>query len=784
MNLSLSNLKEQFQYWDMIGAMIDQSLDIALNLSQSGHPGGSRSKVPVLITTLLSGVMKWDVRNPGRTFGDRFILVAGHTNPAVYASLAIFNEALRRKYNKTKDSCYLNPKGDAFTLFPEDLLTLRRRHGLSGHAEMEGKTLFFKYNTGPSGHGSAPAVGQALAMKHVGAEDVKVFAFEGEGGLTTGVSHEARISAYGMGTGNLIYVVDWNDYGIDSRPFSDIKSGTPKDWFEPYGWKVAGTEYGEDWESILKAYIELFESNDFNKPKALWVKSRKGRGYLKYDEASHGSPHKRNSKEFWDIRRKFSEKYNIKFKYMDTPASDDFKSNKKQMSDTLNSVLSLFDKVPELVDYLADRLIEIANSIPEHKEIALGFLDNPMNDPAIYSYKDYPMELYKKPGDIAPNREAFGNFGSWLNSYSRKQYGRPLALVCSADLAGSTNIAGFSKGWGDSEDFGMYHREKNKEGTLIPQGITEFANAGVMTGISSVNFDADPYLKYSGFITACSTYGSFSYLKYGAYRLYSQIAQDSQLQVGKTIWVAGHSGPETAEDFRTHFGIFAPGVTQLFPEGHILNLHPWEYNEVPVMLGKALQIDIPIVVLHLTRPAIEIPDRKKLGMDSHYKAARGAYLIKDYDNNRSKEGVVIVRGTSVISELCKILPKIISHGPNVKIVAALSWGLFNIQDVDYQQSILSKDEWLDCMIITNTSIRNMGHWIQHPIVSEYSMSADWDDNWMHGGNLEEVIEEAHLSADWQMKGICRFTDDREKRIHMIKGTIPNTVVELAEIKQA
>jgi transketolase len=171
--------------------------------------------------------MRWDIRNPGKTFGDRFVLVAGHTNPVIYATLAVFNEALRRKHEKTGDSCYLNPKGDAFTLTSKDLLSLRRRNGLSGHAEMEGKTLFFKYNTGPSGHGSAPAVGQALAMKHVGAEDVKVFAFEGEGGLTTGISHEARISAYGMGVGNLIYVVDWNDYGIDSRPFSEIKSGTP-----------------------------------------------------------------------------------------------------------------------------------------------------------------------------------------------------------------------------------------------------------------------------------------------------------------------------------------------------------------------------------------------------------------------------------------------------------------------------------------------------------------------------------------------------------------------------
>ena len=36
----------------------------------------------------------------------------------------------------------------------EDLLGFRRNGGLSGHAEMEGKTLFLKFNTGPSGHGT------------------------------------------------------------------------------------------------------------------------------------------------------------------------------------------------------------------------------------------------------------------------------------------------------------------------------------------------------------------------------------------------------------------------------------------------------------------------------------------------------------------------------------------------------------------------------------------------------------------------------------------------------
>lgn len=777
----IGEIKKEFKYWDIIASMIDQCIDISLNLSQSGHPGGSRSKVPALLATLLSGAMRWDIRNPGKTFGDRFILVAGHDNPGVYATLAIFNEALRRQYKITKNEKYLNPMGDKYTLYWEDLLMLRRKGGLPGHAEMEGKTLFFKFNTGPSGHGSPPAAGEAFALKKVGASDVKVFAFEGEGGLTTGVTHETKNSAYGLGLGNLIYVLDWNDYGIDSRPFSDVVAGKPKDWFEPYGWKVCGTENGEDWESILLAYEELFNNDNINQPKVLWLKERKGRGYLKYDEASHGAPHKQNSDIFWATKKEFSDRYGVIFENMNKPAFDDFKSNQMQMADTIESVISLFDTVDGLSEFLADRLVELGNSVPKHESIKQNFEDNPLNDRVLYDFKNYPKELYKKPGEKAPNREAFGNFGSWINSYSQKKYNRPLAIVCSADLAGSTNIAGFSKGWGNSEDFGMYHRDNNLNGTLLPQAITEFANAGIMAGISAVNFSKDPYKNFNGFLTACSTYGSFSYLKYGAFRLFSQIAQDSQLKVGKTIWVAGHSGPETAEDCRTHFGVFAPGVTQLFPDGHIINLHPWEYNEVPVMLGAALETDIPIIAIHLTRPPVIIPDREALGMPSHFEAAKGAYILKDYQPNKIKDGVVILRGTSVVDQFIKIIDQINQLELNIKVIAALSNNLFQLQPQSYKEKIIEKHEWLNSMIITNTSINNMMNWIKHPIVKEYSISADWDNRWRTGGRLDEVIDEAHLSAKWQLESIQHFVKNKQVRKMKIEESIPQNLNEKLEI---
>ncbi len=765
--------RQVFKYWEILKDLADQCIDIMLNLSQSGHPGGSRSKVHITLVTLLSGIMQWDIRNPGKRFGDRFVLSAGHTNPMVYAILAVFNEALRRKYEVTGAEKYLNPRGADYTLVWEDLLTLRRRGGLPGHAEMEGKTLFFKTNTGPSGHGFPIAAGEAFALKHAGFDQVKVFALEGEGGLTPGVVHETKNSAYGLGLGNFITMVDWNDWGIDDRRFSSVIAGTPTDWFEPYGWKVVSAENGEDWEQLLSAYERLLSDPDPNQPKVLWYKMRKGRGYYKYDAPSHGAPHARNSEEFWHTKRDFAQKYDLEIANMDHSGYDDFESNKQQMAEVFESVFTLFDRAEGLTDYLAERLVELGDGVPETMPGSEKYAVNPLDDPELYDYQNYPVDLYKKPGEKAPNRAGFGNFGSWVNTWCQQKYGRPLFLVNSADLAGSTNIAGFAKGWQGAKDPGMYNREDNLGGTLMPQGITEFANAGINVGATSVNFNEDAYNgKFNGYLTASSTYGSFSYLKYGPMRLFSQVVQDTQFKVGKTIWVVGHSGPETAEDSRTHFGIFAPGVTQLFPRGQIINLHPYEYNEVPVMLGAALRMDVPIIALHLTRPSVEIPNREALGMAPYWEAAKGAYIIKDYDPDRPKKGVVFIRGTKAIDELISILPKLMEAGPNVKIVAALSWYLFERQSKEYQRAIVADKEWADAMIITNTAIDLMGNWTKTPVVKEYSLSADWDNRWRSGGTLDDVIDEAHLGARWQLAAIVKFAKERPARMKKLRVALP------------
>lgn len=769
----MTELAEVFPYWEKTKDLVDQFIDLILNYRQSGHPGGSRSKVHALLTVLLSGAMRWDIRHPENRFGDRFVLVGGHTVPLIYATLAVFNEALRFKFEQTGDPRYRVEKAEKRALVWEDLLGFRHRGGLSGHAEMEGKTLFLKFNTGPSGHGAPAAAGLALALKRAGADGVKVFAFEGEAGLTPGAAHEMMNSAYGLALDNLYFVVDWNDFGIDDHPISSVVYGTPKDWFAPHGWRVFGTESGSEWGPVAEAILSMVHGDNPDRaPSMTWVKTRKGRGYLKYDNPSHGAPHGLDSDIFWETKKPFAEKYGVEFVNFGNPPPKDPAALEAEYRANLGLVAEALRRDQALVDYLADRLVELGDSVPEEiPGFCLGTKGVPWKDPRLFDAHSYPEDLFAKPGTSVPNRAALAKWGAWVNAFGHREYDRPLFIACSADLADSTNISGFGKSYGDFPGYGWYERYGTKDGALLPQEITEFANAGILVGMATVNFAKSPETEFDGFWGACSTYGSFSYLKYGMLRLFSQLAQDCQLRVGKVLFVAGHSGPETADDSRTHFGVFAPAVMQLFPKGQVINLHPWEHNEVPVLLAAALGEDVPIVVLHLTRPAIEVPDRAKLGMASHFEAGRGAYLVRDHRADVPKGGTLIVQGTSAMVSVCRLLPELDSRRLNVKIVYAASPELFARQSEAYRLRILPEGDRADSTVITTQARSAMSDWIFHETALEYALSSDRDNRWRTGGTVDEVIDEAGLSPEKMLEGIERFVRDRESRLSRLEQAV-------------
>jgi len=206
----------------------------------------------------------------------------------VDAVLAMIGDAFRLRFTDTGDQrFFIAPEK---IVLPEDLLRFRHRGGLPGHAEFGGKTMFLKFNTGPSAHGLPASVGEALALKKAGLSEFKVFAIEGEGALTAGGSHEAKNGAWGYGLGNLYWLVDWNDFGIDDRRTSSVVFGGPDEWFASHGWRVFGTLEGHDWNNIWKVFVDALDHPDELLPTAMYFKTRKGYGYGVYDNKSHGTP--------------------------------------------------------------------------------------------------------------------------------------------------------------------------------------------------------------------------------------------------------------------------------------------------------------------------------------------------------------------------------------------------------------------------------------------------------------------------------------------------------------
>lgn len=770
-------LRGSFGDWEIVKDLTDQLIDLMLNYRQSGHPGGSRSKVQALVALFLSGALRVDLRDVTRTWADRFVLCAGHTAPAAYALLAVLYDALREAHRETGDARFA-VADERFVLYPEHLLGFRRRGGLPGHAEMSGRSLLFRWNTGPSGHGLPAMVGQAFALTYAGGHDVWVWGLEGEGGLTPGATHEALNSAWGLGLGNLRLLVDWNDFGIDPRPCSAVVYGGPREWFEPHGWRVHGTSNGNDWEGVTALLADLVkppaQKNPLPLPVAGWFRTQKGRGYLKYDAASHGAPHKRNSDLFWETKRPFQDRYGVRFEGFGQPLADDAAKVRAEFAANLDVVLSVLRRDRGLVLRLAEALAAIGDTVPTTPPgLWLDPARNPQADPDLLDAARFPA--YKAPGSKVASRQMLSAWGAWVNASSRERHGRPLFLAASADLAESTGLAGFGdglpgagEGRPGSPGWGWYERSTNRRGVVLPQEITEMANAGLLAGAASVNLDARPLERFSGFWGAGSTYGSFAYLKYGMVRLFAQLAQDSELKVGKFLWVVGHSGPETAEDSRTHFGVFAPGVTRLLPRGQVVNLHPWDPNEVPVLLEAALAGPEPVVALHLARPPVTVPDRAALGLAPLTEAARGAYLLRDFAPDLPRQGTVLVQGALTTLNVIGLLPELARRGWNLRVVAAVSWDLFLRQPAAWREGFLPWADWQDSMGITSGARVGFADWLSGKVAEEYTLSADWDDRWRTGGSVDEVYDEAHLSPEWLLAGLERFVNERDLRLALLR----------------
>ena len=145
-------------------------------------------------------------------------------------------------------------------------------------------------------------------------------------------------------------------------------------------------------------------------------------------------------------------------------------------------------------------------------------------------------------------------------------------------------------------------------------------------------------------------------------------------------------------------------------------------------------------------------------------ASKGFYMIRDFDNNKPKQGYVLVQGSSSTNNVVSQLNRLSAEGLNVRVISAISEELFNRQSKQYRESVLPDHAKLDLMIISTGTRRMWPVGYVGPLTDEYSLVSDWNDEWLTGGSETEILLDAKLDPESIYQGIRKFALDHNDRI--------------------
>ena len=712
-----------------VGFVTAMTLVLLGNYSQTGHFGGPLAYTPYNVAMHLAGPdlggLRFDYRNPKHPFADRFMLAGGHNAPTSYALWMVMGEAMARSHQATGSARYLvDPKvamlaidslgfrrgrGALATLLHENNLDkhplfaqakLRGIRALAGHSETTDLTN--DVNGGPSGIGIATAAGKATFWDFAGAPpSLKIMALEGEFALTSGHSQELKTQAVSQQVGKrLRLLVSYNNAGIDDQLFGGVVPAQfdayrLADQWASYGWHVLTLDDGNDYDQIVGA-LKMMEDIDPADRRPVVVVGRTVKGWWPGAEngtvpgygdqlvsyQSHPYQMEMNSDYFVALARTYERHFGVEFEGIsDGPATNE-RDRLIQFKTNMDIAMSVLD-TNGLGDWLSNRLVDIGDSVPHDLPLRIDNSRDPFTDDRLHvanlptepqvvtvtkatsgETSDVGIKLFEAPGENRGTRRAISEIIKWMNYVTDNRF-----LTLAADLSDSINVE-------HGAFWGHYDPTSNPEGTRLKAPIQEAGNVSSAIGLIGQSASLDP-ASHSGVWALSGSYGAFTPLMYLPARVWSQQNQDSPFRVGVLNILAGHSGPETAADARTHFGIFAPQVWKLFPRGQTITLSFWDYNDVAPGYFAAVELatrepTVGVIVLEVARPDRPVADRSTFADTDVKAAAKGFYVIRDFAPGAPKHGYVVAQGSSATFNLVSVLPELEAAGINVKVIAAIS----------------------------------------------------------------------------------------------------------------
>lgn len=517
----------------------------------------------------------------------------------------------------------------------EQLSSFRQLHSkCAGHPEY-GFAPGIETTTGPLGQGISNGVGFAMAEKLMAEQfnkpghkivDHNTYVFLGDGCLMEGISHEACSLAGTWGLGNLIAFWDDNNISIDGHIDGWYTDDTVKR-FEAYNWHVVSVD-GHDADAISAAITEAKSVTD--KPSLICCKTIIGFGSPN-KSGTHGCHGAALGDEEVALTRKELGWDSAPFEIPDEVyAGWDAKAKGARVEDAWNDKFVAY--AAEYPAEAAEFTRRMAGDLPANwKEVTDAFI----------------AETNSKQENLASRQASQKTIAGLASTL-------PEFLGGSADLTGSnlTSCADFK------------HVSGKEMGNYISYGVREFGMYAIMNGMTL----------HGGLMPFGGTFHMFSDYAKSALRM-------SALMGIRTIAVLTHDSIGQGEDGPTHQPIENTSAMRFIPNMDVWR--PADSTETAVSWVMAIErMDGPTSLI-LSRQGLPF-----IGRTDEQIAAirRGAYVISEAQG--SVAAIIIATGSEVNLAI-KAQAELATKGTHVRVVSMPSTNVFDRQDQDYKDSILT-----------------------------------------------------------------------------------------------
>ncbi len=593
--------------------------------AKSGHPGGAMGGAD-FVEMLYSEFLNFDPDDLSWANRDRFFLDPGHMSPMLYGILSLTG---------------------SYTL---DELSQFRQWGspTPGHPEAD-HSRGVENTSGPLGQGHTMAIGAAITERFLVARfgewmAHKTYTFISDGGVQEEISQGAgRIAGY-LGLSNLVMFYDSNDIQLSTRTDAVSAEDTAMK-YKAWNWNVITID-GNDASEIFDALKSTEEEQE--RPTIIIGKTIMGKGALD------------------DNGKNFEGKTSMHGMPLSDAGASFGKSITNLGGDPKNP-FALFPEVEEAWKKILDRKRVAAakkktaqaaweKANPELAAKLQGFLDGKLPD------IDFAA-IEQKPG--APTR---GAAGTVLAAMAGKVEN---LIVASADLSNSdktdsylNKTTAFKRG-----DF---------SGSFLQAGVAELTMASIANGMAL----------HGGVIPVVGTFFVFSDYMKPAVRM-------AALMGLPVTYVWTHDAFRVGEDGPTHQPVEQEAQIRLLEhlrnhkgERSVMVLRPADANEATVAWKMALENKKTPTALILSRQGIaDLPARE--GSDRYsdaLQAEKGAYVVQDCSGKpdvvmlaSGSEVATLITGAALLRDRKKL---------QVRIVSAISEGVFRSQETAYQESVI------------------------------------------------------------------------------------------------